>query len=423
MKKNKILFVFTVISCVFFYLHSKSSEITKENWQQVREQIWSLYQKEALNNKNKSTSSIKITDKFIINGDKKMPYVYLRKGKKPKNGWPLFISLHGGGIDTRVQGPHDSQVNDREWAVQKYFFKNGVYSPDGIYFIPRMTDDRVGRWVSLYNIEIFREVIKDAILSKNVDPNRVYIMGISQGGYGTATMGPLFADYFAAAGSMAGGMEIQVENLLNLPFRSDIGEFDRGYDRIKLARESHKRLDILNKKEKGLYYINELTVQKGRGHSIDYSLTPKWLIKYTRNPYPKKIIWKVSKNDFFKKNFYWIGVVPKKKKRIGFKIEANVQDNNIYITARQNCIKYRRVWSDLHVYDVVVNLSDDIVDLDKKVSIFVNGSKKIGKKFTRKKSTLLETMIERREKYYSFPVQVVLKIEKNRKLYYDKYNR
>jgi len=38
-------------------------------------------------------------------GETSMPFVFLKKGDKPADGWPLFINLHGGGGNPQASGP------------------------------------------------------------------------------------------------------------------------------------------------------------------------------------------------------------------------------------------------------------------------------------------------------------------------------
>jgi poly(3-hydroxybutyrate) depolymerase len=79
-----------------------------------------------------------------------------------------------------------------------------VDKPAGLYLLPRMAAGRMGRWWHKHNIDIFTRMIRHAILFNEVDPNRVYIMGISQGGYGSCHLAPFLADLFAGAGPMDG---------------------------------------------------------------------------------------------------------------------------------------------------------------------------------------------------------------------------
>ena len=131
----------------------------------------------------------------LKSGDKSMPYTLMAKGEKPADGWPLFISMHGGGKHhgkNKIEA-HGWDVNSREWQAQMQLTAR-VYSPAGLYFLPRMADDRMGRWWHKHNIDIFTRMISRAILFNDIDPNRIYIMGISQGGYGSCHLAPLIAD-------------------------------------------------------------------------------------------------------------------------------------------------------------------------------------------------------------------------------------
>ncbi|MFT4513880.1 MAG: putative esterase, partial [Planctomycetota bacterium] len=166
-------------------------------------------------------------------GDYKFPYVLLVKGEQPSAGWPLFICMHGGGGNGKASGPHAWSVNTREWQAQKFLFR-GIYEPAGIYFIPRMADDRRGRWWHDHNQIAFEQVIEQCLLFRDVDANRVYLMGISEGGYGAIRFAGNRPDRFAATGGMAAAEPIGTslpENMRNVAMRIDIGEKDIMFDR------------------------------------------------------------------------------------------------------------------------------------------------------------------------------------------------
>lgn len=57
-----------------------------------------------------------------------------------------------------------------------------------------MVDDNDGRWKFNYNYKAYDQTIRRAILFHDVDPNRVYMMGISQGGYGTEALSTFTTD-------------------------------------------------------------------------------------------------------------------------------------------------------------------------------------------------------------------------------------
>jgi len=352
---------------------------------------------------------------LLTSGSMVMPYTFLTKGKKPVDGWPMFICLHGGGQYTGrdLTGPHGWPVNTSEWQAQMRLTQR-AYKPAGLYFIPRMAHDRWGRWWMKHNIDIFTRMIRDAILFNDVNPNKVYIMGISQGGYGTCHLSPLLADQFAAAGSMAGGMMTVTENLRNLPFRSDIGEKDTMYDRINLADALHTQLDKLKSKDpEG--YENVLAIQKGRGHGIDYSKSPSWLAEHTRNPYPEKIVWRCFQKDgIYRDRFYWLSLsqTPAEGE---FEITASLdKDNNKVVISAEEVVtvqfkkEKKSTRKPLESANVIVHLNDELLDLDKEVVIELNGKEVFRGKVERSRAAMMQNMVRRGDINYAFPVDITL---------------
>lgn len=347
----------------------------------------------------------------LQSGDKTMPYLFMAKGEKPASGWPMFICLHGGG-QHKVDSAHGWNVNSREWQAQMNLTAS-VYQPAGLYFIPRMADDRLGRWWHKHNIDIFTRMIRHAVLFNDVDPNRIYIMGISQGGYGSCHLAPFMADLFAGAGPMAGGMMTVTENLRNLPFRSDIGEHDTMYKRITLAKELHNAIDAHKAKDpKG--YKNLLAIQKGKGHGIDYSQSPTWLAGHSRTPHPERVVWRChNKDGIYRDSFYWISLskVPEKGE---FDIVASLEKagNSVSLTAYELISAEEKdkeaTRKPLTSSDITVHLNDDMLDLDKEVTVLLNGKQVFKGMVKRSRNTILQNIAKRGDINYAFPAEVTV---------------
>ena len=179
----------------------------------VTQQIWSLIQKQPIAEdsplgplpktvrESMQNGRLDIQAKALELGEHTMPFVVLRReqAKPPKAGRPLFFCLHGGGAYPQATGPHSWPVNTREMQAQVQL-SLGVYPSEGIYWIPRMADDRLGRWWHYHNQMAIDQVIDHAVTHWGVDPNRVYLMGISEGGYGTDILAPLHARPFCRRG-------------------------------------------------------------------------------------------------------------------------------------------------------------------------------------------------------------------------------
>lgn len=351
----------------------------------------------------------KLDPKVANLGEKTMPYVVLSKGAKPATGWPMFICLHGGGGNARAKGPHTWSVNTREWKAQMSLTTKLWKSP-GLYVIPRMADDREGRWYYGYNQVFIDRTIQQGILFNNVDPNRVYLMGISEGGYTAFRLGSLMADRWAGSCAMAAAEPIgnaPPENFRHVAFRCGIGENDKMFDRIGLARTYFKRLGDLQKKSPNLYphFFDE---QKGRGHGINYRPGPKWIAGYTRNPIPKTITWTVIKqHDRHRNRLYWLAL-DNYEGELPLQLTAEVKANNlIEITALIKKEKELQAAKDINLR---VYLNDSIVDLSKEVTIKVNGMQTFQGKVKASMEALIRSTAERGDPTQVFPSQVKIKL-------------
>ncbi|MCT4590578.1 MAG: hypothetical protein N4A71_22315 [Carboxylicivirga sp.] len=345
--------------------------------------------------------------KYMLDlGDKTMPFHFIGKGNVNTQKCPLFIALHGGGQDTRVKGqPHASPMNDREWNAQVLLF-SWLYPTDALYFIPRMADDHDGRWYYNYCQTAFDQVIRQAILYHNVDPNRIYLIGISEGAYTAYRLGAFMADRWAGANSMAGGEPINNAppcNMRNLAFRADIGEFDTMFGRLDLNKHYAEALDKLQK-EDPQGYTHHIKVHKGKGHGIEYQSGPSWIYQYTRNPNPEKISWKVIKvHGNHKPQLYWLGL-PTEPQYYPLQINAELdrETNSIDLVVEKG-------QSDDKL-PLTVYLNDDMLDLDKPVAITIN--KGTAKEYTveRKVSTMMKTLNERGDPNYMFSAEITIDI-------------
>lgn len=250
----------------------------------------------------------KVRDSLVwqLPTDKKALFALHKKGIRPTEGYPMYINLHGGGTMPEAKTIWGASFNNSEWRAAKNLGAKYTDTPS-LYFIPRMADDRRGRWYHLGEQTEFIRAWQLGVLSGDVNPNKTYIMGISEGGYGSFRMGPFFADYFAGAGPMAGVSyinEAPLENMRNTPFFIAVGEFDAAYGRALSGRQWKQYLDSAAVANPG-QFIHQVDIQKGKGHGIDYFKTAPWLRQFTRNPYPDTLSFQyyaVHDTVFDKKN-------------------------------------------------------------------------------------------------------------------------
>lgn len=330
------------------------------------------------------------SSKYRIREGLVMPYLAIRKGEKPANGWPLAIAMHGGGsTGDKLENPHAWPVNTREWNAQIQLAL-GLYPTGVTYFIPRMVDDNQGRWWKEFNYEAFRAVIRHAILYWDVDPNRIYLLGISEGGYGTETLACRYPEKFAAANGLScgSGTSIHVENLRNLPFRTDVGENDTMFGRRPNAVKKHALLEELRAADPA-GYVNHLEVHAGRGHGINYKPGTEWLMKFTRNPHPQRVTytlfqhdktrnegayWMRALNDLEKKVIYLDAEMDPKNNAIRISAKASIKDETVQSADAQQPLADAGETRAASGLKLRLWLHESLLDLRKPVQVTINGS-------------------------------------------------
>lgn len=151
-------------------------------------------------------------------------------GNDTSRNWPLLVFLHGSGesgteLDkVKAHGPP-------KLAGQGKKFPFIVVSPQAP---PRMG----------WRPEIMQLMLADVKKNYRVDPDRVYLTGLSMGGFGTWNWSAKFPGEFAAIAPVCGGGdERQVWKLRYMP----VWCFHGAKDDVVLPQQSQKMVDALKK--------------------------------------------------------------------------------------------------------------------------------------------------------------------------------
>ena len=210
----------------------------------------------------------------------KMPFHYIYKGEKPQEGYPLFLYMHGSG------------PKKQEWDTGFYICGEFKDAPSA-YFIPQIPSESLYRWAVQPQQHAWEKLLRLALLSRDINPNRIYFFGISEGGYGSQRLASFYADYLAGAGPMAGGEPLKnapAENLANTAFSLLTGARDYGFGRNYMTHNAGKTLDSLQTVHPE-HYKHRVALIPNMGHSIDYNPTTPWLSEFTRTPHPTFFYW------------------------------------------------------------------------------------------------------------------------------------
>lgn len=321
---------------------------------------------------------------LLKSGAYQMPFEYYINGDCPADGYPLYVSMHGGGGAT-------AEENDQQWENQKTLY--GVVN--GVYFVPRAPTDTWNMWHQEYMDDFLKQVVAYSIARLNVDPSRVYILGYSAGGDGVFNLAPRLSDRFAAAAMMAGHPgDAQIENLRNLPFAIYMGVDDTAYNRSGLAFDWLKSYQKLNGEDPGGFEYN-INIYGETGHwmnGLDREAIG-WLAEHRRITNPGRIIW--IQDDVLHTRKHNLEVSNPQQ---GFRLEQLVdyENNTIYL------------YSD-HYKEVTVWLDDFILDLNKPVIIMFNDSKAFEGIVARKQSNIIESIEGRFDPEFVFWSKVTVK--------------
>ena len=182
---------------------------------------------------------------------------------------PLFIFLHGAGErgnDNSSQLIHIAPILTNEYNKQKYpAILVFPQCPAGEYWANVNTES--GQWLPESSgdptppMQRVIELIESMKMNPSVDTDRIYISGLSMGGFGTFDLLARHPDWFAGAIAICGGADLNsVENYKNTPLWIFHGDSDSVVP-VELSRKTAEKLRSMKGKVK-------YTEVPGGGHNV-----------------------------------------------------------------------------------------------------------------------------------------------------------
>jgi polyhydroxybutyrate depolymerase len=152
------------------------------------------------------------TERLSVDGRDRYYRVHLPPGYDGSTPYPLVLVLHGGGGHaTNVEKMSGmSELADREGFIAVY--PNGT----GLLRYRLLTWNAVDNCCGyahehdVNDVAFFRALIEQLQQDYNIDPNRIFVTGISNGGMMAYRLGCEMADTFAAIAPVAGAMNLEV---------------------------------------------------------------------------------------------------------------------------------------------------------------------------------------------------------------------
>lgn len=339
---------------------------------------------------------------------------YGTKGDCANRRVPLFIYLHGSG------------PRQQEWQTGLVICSRFDDAPSA-YFIPQIPQE--GQWYRWYQKSkqwSIESAMLQAFASEQVDPQRVYIFGISEGGYGSQRLASYYADYLAAAGPMAGGEPLKnapVENCGNIGFSFLTGALDRGFYRnmlTQITKDAFDSIQTIHPNE----YKHRIKLLEGYGHGLDYSLTTPWLKEFKRNPCPTHFIWEDFEVDgLHRSGFYNIAVNNRPDPELRTRYEFSAKDNVIRLTVQDvhyTCTKkdpnwgieltFSRTYTRSEKGNITIFLNQDLADLNKPVTIYINDKQVYKAKPKAGAGAMMQSLATFGDPLRIFPVAINLQV-------------
>lgn len=383
---------------------------------QARASVWNDYCLNALSDPvlQEETQASAITF-----GDATMRYSVSVIGDKPQNGYPLYIAMHGGGSSDTPD------ANDEQWEIMQSYYSDNLDC--GVYVAVRGVRDT---WDTHFNPEsypLYDRLIRYMILTEDIDPNRVYLMGFSAGGDGVYAVGTRMADCFAAANMSSGHPNgVSVLNLYNLPIQLQAGEFDEAYDRNNVTADYGMELDALQQHFGG--FVHRTLIHYDCGHNYDDfgtdplpvmsdpaqwrlsgdrsseyvdSYPPDYMNDFVRDPLPPRVIWDLSTraNSREIESFYYLSA-PYSTDSGTLIAEIDDTENAVRIEV-----------TDLNgPFSLLLN--EDIVDFSRPVLLEIDGMT-YDLSITPDLSVLVETTFNRGDPNYQFEAEIHFDAEGN----------
>jgi len=281
----------------------------------------------------KSLKSGRSKVELDFEGTKREYALYAPKGYSKRRPWPLILSLHGAGGNGPMEINFQWSRNLSKW---KGFVVAPSGRPPGAQWFPEQEK---------FVLAVLRDVCRKA----NIDANRIYCNGFSNGGNGAWYYAEVHPGTFAAMCTRGGGNPRTdlLKNLFRVPTYIVHGELDT------VIKVTHDRRDAAKLKE--MEYEVVYTEVKGGGHKPFNEENEKILAffrKHPRDPHARRLKFRVPGSDAFRN--LWLEI----PEGAGQNVEAEVKKNEIEISGTSRAV----LW-----------LSDGLVDLDAEVVVRLDG--------------------------------------------------
>jgi transglutaminase-like putative cysteine protease/pimeloyl-ACP methyl ester carboxylesterase len=346
----------------------------------VRRAVWAAFQASPVHTELRKA----LTEHQVRSGEQVSPYTVKTVGVRPESGWALFIALHGG-------GGAPQELNDSQWVKMQSYYRDHPEVGGYCYVALRAPNNQWNGFYTDYVYPLIARLIEQFVLFADVDPDKVFLMGYSHGGYGAFAIGPKMADRFAAihssAAAPADGTEPQT--LRNTVLTCMVGELDTAHGRIERCRRFESEVKALRGGRTDIFPVTVSVIAKHPHSGLPDREKIAEMYPAVRNSVPRELTWRMT--DGVISDFFWLHTAKPVK---GHDFNATCRDNVVTVNAPQ-------------LDAGTVLLDSRLVDFARPVTLEVNG-KRTTHGLTPSLRTLCETIQRRGDPALAFTVRLVL---------------
>ena len=312
----------------------------------------------------KSVLSVEIGDGRTLKVHIVLPVKY-----DPAKTYPLMVAMGGGPL------PNERLANRQARAMLRVWSKAAAEANWIVAAVEDTVSVARSRRPLRYHVladRHFRRILDAIFAHCAVDPNRVHATGISLGSNYSIAYAAAHPDWFAGIVPVSTEGESREHLIRNLQTVS-VAMLEGAKDRNIRSIEGPRRLAAIMKQFKYRVQYQEFPKRGHEGFSEKYPAVLKWLAAMPRRPFPKDVVRLPHPGILLPgRRFYWI--------------EADTHQAAFRAKARGNTIDVQAS----RARKLTFFLSDRLVDLDKPVTIRVNGRQVLQRRIARSARVAIE---------------------------------
>lgn len=300
------------------------------------------------------------------------------KGYDRTRAWPLVLKLPSAHAFVTDPPPTPEQVQH----IYTVWIEDELKShPDALCIMPMLNLKEL--WGPSYKGMNFAiQPIFHAYSRVNIDPKRVYMLGNGMSGHAVWNLAVHYPTYFAAINPMSGGMaadfqKIRLPNLRNI-YSVVWHDSENPIIDVKYSREIVKIL-------RNFKYDVDYTETKGVGHAPSQEMADQFydkMRKRVRDLNPREVVLASNRPDTEFNRSDWVQVY--QMLNSGAEQKAYLQHGTGFLTLEQGSYRITATIGENNRIDVKSDnvesmrlfVNDQLVDMSKPVSVYVNRVKR-----------------------------------------------